>query len=505
MTSRVSTSFSRRARAVIAGIAIVAIVAGGAIVDRLVDGQDAAERVAAATASPAGAGAGDHADTDAGAADDNDAAGATAAEAAPTTAAPEPTLPPRPLTVPEKLELMVLSVAGRDVAISVVDAAGKPVIEHRAEAPLIPASTAKLITAAAALHELGPDYRYATRVNSTAPVSDGVIAGDIVFIGAGDPALSGGRHAEVMPERPRTALEGLADQIAAAGAVRITGRLLADPAIFPDEPIAAGADVGGDSETRSSGLTVNAGRRVWVEPRGTRSVVSDNPPQEAAQLLADALAVRGVAIEGGVHVAPGSGNTAPLPLAVMQSPPMLELLRWMVQTSDNHAADAIFRTMGANRGDATWAGAAGVVANTIGRLGLDPQEFSVADGSGLSRNNRLSAAGLIHLDELMAKTSHAAHWYSLHAVAASSGTLRNRMIDTPAAGKVGGKTGTLRGVRTFTGYVTDGSKPRFRLAILGNDLDHAGIETVVRMQDEISVILAERAAACAGQADCPAA
>ena len=429
--------------------------------------------------------------------------------AAAAAAAPETTTttePPRPLTLPERLDQIVASVADRNVAVSIVDDTGAVVVDHNAAAPIIPASTAKLATAAAALAELGPDFRWLTRVASSQPVVDNVVDGDVVVIGAGDPTLAGGRYAEAVPERPRTALEALADRIVAAGVTRITGRLVADAAIFPNQPFAAGvAHTGGDSSPPSSGLMTDGSRRVWHDGARIQSTPAGDPAQETVNLLAAALAARGVTIDGGVIRFDGAGERAPHPLADVASPPLIEVLRYLVQKSDNHLADNVFRTMGARHGDGSWEGSARVAAAALGRLGFDPAQIAIADGSGLSRNGRMTAAGLVHLDEVMARSRFAADWYSLYAVAGSSGTLRGRLIDTPAAGRVGGKTGSLSDVRALAGFVTDGAKPRFRFTVVGNGLDRAGIEAVVRIQDEIALALAERAAACAGQPACPAA
>lgn len=479
-------------RVVLRALVVVTVVAAGAC-SRGSDTAADRQPVAAASA-PADAAAQEPGENE---------AATTATDGATATAVAEP---PRPLTLPERLDQIVASVADRNVSVSIVDDTGAVVVDHNAAAPVIPASTAKLATAAAALAELGPDYRWLTRVASSQPVVNNVVDGDVVVIGAGDPTLSGGRYAEAVPERPRAALEALADRIVAAGVTRITGRLVADAAIFPDQPFAAGvAHTGGDSSPPSSGLMTDGSRRVWHNGARVQSTPAADPAQETVNLLAAALAVRGVSIEGGVIRYDGAGERAPHPLADVASPPLIDVLRYLVQKSDNHLADAVFRTMGAKHGDGSWDGSARIATAALARLGFDPAQIAMADGSGLSRNGRITAAGLVHLDEVMARSPFAGEWYTLHAVAGSSGTLRGRLLDTPAAGRVGGKTGSLRDVRALAGFVTDGAKPRFRFTVVGNGLDAAGIDAVVRVQDEIALALAERAAACAGQPACPAA
>lgn len=416
-----------------------------------------------------------------------------------------PAAPPPPLTLPERLAQIVSTVSDREVAVSVTDEGGKVIVEHRADAPVIPASTAKLVTAAAALAELGPDHRWTTRVAGSQPVTNGVVDGDLVVIGSGDPTLSGGRYAEAVPERPRTPLEALADAIVAAGVTRVTGRLIADASIFPNQPFAPGVThVGRDSSPPSSGLMADGSRRVWHDGQRVQSTPATDPAQRTVELLAAALVARGVVIDGGAIRHDGAGERAPHPVADVSSPPLIEVLRYFVQTSDNHLADAVFRTMGAAHGDGSWEGSAGVATAALRQVGFDPQHTTLVDGSGLSRSGRLTAEGLVQLHEAMTRSPFASHWHSLHAVAGTSGTLRGRLIDTPAMGRLAGKTGTLSDVRALAGFVTDGSRPRFSFTVVGNSLDAAGIDAVTQAQNDIAVALAERAAACAGQAACPA-
>ncbi|HEX4979241.1 MAG TPA: D-alanyl-D-alanine carboxypeptidase/D-alanyl-D-alanine-endopeptidase, partial [Acidimicrobiales bacterium] len=211
-----------------------------------------------------------------------------------------------------------------------------------------------------------------------------------------------------------------------------------------------------------------------------------------------------ITVDGGAQHADGAGSAALHPLGEVVSPPLVDVLAYLVQRSDNHLADAVFRTIGAAGGDATWAGAARHATDALARLGVDTAGFALADGSGLSRLGRATPRALVDLDELMTRSPFAAAWSSFYAVAGSSGTLRSRLAGTPAAGVVAGKTGSLRDVRALAGYVTDGSRVRFRFSVVGNDLDRPGLDAVERAQDEIAVALAERALACAGMAECPA-
>ncbi|MBW3602046.1 MAG: D-alanyl-D-alanine carboxypeptidase, partial [Actinobacteria bacterium] len=132
-----------------------------------------------------------------------------------------------------------LRVPGR-LGVRVTDAAGGVVLDRGGHTPLLPASTLKLVTAAAALRTLGPGFRYVTRVVATRQPDDGVVRGDIVVVGSGDPALATATYGRVEPDRPRTPLEALAGQLRRAGVRRVTGRVVGDPGLLAHEPLAAG-------------------------------------------------------------------------------------------------------------------------------------------------------------------------------------------------------------------------------------------------------------------------
>lgn len=386
------------------------------------------------------------------------------------------------------------------VGVSVTDPSGAIVFSNRASEPLIPASTQKLVVAAGALAALGADYRYTTTVHGTAPISaDGTLVGDLVIVGGGDPVLATPVFvAEVQPGRPRTPLAGLADQLVAAGLRRVSGRLLGDPSAFADEPLPAGwlphylDELHG---ARTAGLTVDAGRRLTIEDGRLLGYAAEDPAGQAAAELSFLLAERGVAVDGGF----GATRTAPAtgpPLATVQSPALRDLLQYMVQRSDNPMADTIFRSVGAAHGRPTWIGSATSIRDTLAPLGLDWSGTVLADGSGLSRDDRLSATFLTALDAGMSRSSLAEEWEPLMAVAGRSGTLRRRLIGTVAEGRVRGKTGTLPDVRSIAGTVLGPGDSRYHVAVVGNGLTAAGTDTIRGLQDAVILVLAEDLYGC---------
>ncbi|MEX2619218.1 MAG: D-alanyl-D-alanine carboxypeptidase/D-alanyl-D-alanine-endopeptidase [Egibacteraceae bacterium] len=425
-----------------------------------------------------------------------------------TTAEPKPPQPDLNPPLPQRLAGLVAheGVAGQVVGVSVTDADGRPVFEHHAGAHLLPASAQKLPVAAAALATLGPDFRYETMLRATSrPEPGGVLHGDLVLVGSGDPALATPQYGQLRPDRPRTPLEALADRVTAGGITRITGAVLGDPGVFPHQPQAPGwvpRYLEQGNTTRSSGLTAEGGRRLFIEGGRVRSVPAADPATTAAAALHALLVERGVVIDGGA-AATATPPPAPVNVGGVTSPPLLDLLRYTLQRSDNHLADAIFRTIGTASGDATWAGSAAATRQALEALGLDLAGTAMADGSGLSRGDRLSATFLTALDARMTDSTHGSVWRSLMAVAGESGTLQRRLVGSVAEGRLRGKTGSLQDVMTLSGTVIGPDGSRFHFAVLGNDLDGPGMQAVRRLQDLVVLALAEDLYGCAWEPAAP--
>lgn len=435
---------------------------------------------------------------------------ATDTRASPPDAAPDPVLPPpgerapKPdynPPLPERLAALVAHAGRQDgtVGVSVTAADGRPVFEHHANTELLPASTQKLAVAAAALATLGPDFRYETALHATAaPEPGGVLHGDLVLVGSGDPALGTPRFGQVRPDRPRTPLEALADRVLDGGITRITGSVLGDARVFPHEPEAPGwlpRYLEDGDTTRSSGLTAEGGRRLFHENGRLRSEPAADPTANAAASLHSLLTDRGVLIDGSAGSTP-TPPAAPVQVGTVTSPPLLDLLRYTVQRSDNHLADAIFRTVGAAAGDPSWAGAATATQRALSALGVDLTGAALADGSGLSRGDRLSPAFLTALDTRMTASGYGSQWQSLMAVAGESGTLKRRLLGSVAEGRLRGKTGSLEDVVSLSGVVVGPDAPRYHFAVVGNDLDQAGKDAVRRLQDLLVLALAEELYGC---------
>ena len=389
------------------------------------------------------------------------------------------------------------SRVGGTLSLTVVDAQGRALFGHASSTPVLPASTQKLAVAGAALAQLGPGYRYTTAVTTThQPDARGVLKGDLVLVGGGDPALAQPQFAGIEPDRPRTPMENLVTQIKRAGVRRVTGRILGDPTFLANEPVAAGwrnRYFDQLDATRISGLTVDAGRRVVDNSGVLQATAAPDPARQAAAVLRRLLIDRGIKVRGGA-ASTGQPSAGSSTIATVSSPPMGTLLRYMVQSSDNHLADTIFRTLGAARGDSTWIGAAGATAEILGPLQLDWSGVVLADGSGLSRANRVSSDFLAQLQARMWQSNLKDQWVDLLARSGHRGTLKSRFLGTVAESNVYGKTGSLRDVSALVGTVAGTKGRQLHFAIVGNRL-----ESTLRMRettDQVVVAMAEEMHDC---------
>lgn len=471
----------------------------------------------------------------------------------PPAAAPAPP-PPPPASRPElSASLERLLSEARAVApelelgVIVLDEAGREVVALEPDRPLLPASTLKQVTAAAALTTLGPAAQLRTVVDATAGIGgDGVLDGDLVLIGSGDPTLVTEEYARfIYPARPRTPLASLADQLVEAGLTHVTGSVRGSAPAFAPPSLPTGWKDGYLSSLDGrygAGLTVDGGLRTVIElpelpdddgaagdedagpdPEATpatppRSVLdqlaeldSDVPPTVRVSLAEDPtlhtaveftrlLLERGVLVDGEATVLQQDVPTAAR-LASVSSPPLEEILRFAVQRSDNHLADALALTVARTRtGEGSWPAAGRAFRQVLNRFSVPAEGAVFADGSGLSRDDRVPPRLLAELDRrLTADRRFGASWRSLQAVAGRSGTLDRRLRGTPAEGRLLAKTGTLQDVSALSGQVISREadpagapapgERSYHLAVLGNEADGAARGVVRALVDELVLAL----------------
>ena len=360
------------------------------------------------------------------------------------------------------------AIAGR-LSVSVIDTAtGEPLLERGADALLLPASTAKIVTAVAALTALPADARLTTRVVA------GTAPGEVVLVGGGDPTLAG---PQARPEYPAAArLADLAARTRAALATTVVTRVLVDESLYSGGRLAPGWKPSylTEGSVAAVGPLMIDGGRLRPDRHGR---VQD--PAVAAGRAFAALLQPG----GRVEVARAQAGAGARELAAVSSQPIARLVERMLTLSDNDLAEALARHVAISQGQpASFAGGAAAVQAVLGpvldEVGVGRESVALVDGSGLSRLNRLRPAALTRLLALVASDDGSAAVERLGPVlsglpvAGFSGTLEDRYrkgSGVPAAGVVRAKTGTLNGVSALAGLVrtADGRLLAFDLAADG--------------------------------------
>jgi D-alanyl-D-alanine carboxypeptidase/D-alanyl-D-alanine-endopeptidase (penicillin-binding protein 4) len=398
-----------------------------------------------------------------------------------------PTRVPVALAEAEGTVALEKSVDGLLAGVSacvVVQDGDRTILSRAPELPFTPASTQKILTAAAALSVLGLDFRYETRVVAPRPPQDGVV-GPLWLVGAGDPHLATPEFATFLAESPRNAghritpLATLADQLVSAGVRTVTGGIQGDDSRYDRTRVVPTwkPNYVVDNEVGPLGaLVVDSGFPVfrWPETRAA------DPAAHAASELAGLLAARGVAVSS-----VGSAGVAPedaVAVATVRSAPFSEVAAAMVRESDNTAAELIAREVGRRTGgDGSTPGGVAAVVAELGRLGLPIAGVRLGDGSGLEATNTVTCGVL----EAAVRTVKGLR--ATLAVAGRSGTLARRLVDTTLEGKLEAKTGTLRGVAGLTGFVAGRRQLSFALLTAGSFSEADGR----LLQDRVVAVLAD--------------
>jgi D-alanyl-D-alanine carboxypeptidase/D-alanyl-D-alanine-endopeptidase (penicillin-binding protein 4) len=356
---------------------------------------------------------------------------------------------------------------GRGVAVQVTDlSTGRTVVAQRARRRQALGSTTKLLTAAAALRRLGPTTALGTSALAIAQVdANGVLAGDLILRGGGDPVLGDAQFAALAA--------GL------AGVREITGSVVGDETLFDTLRTGPSGDGAFDAELGGP-LSALAYERGAQAPGGPPQA---DPARAAAARFDDVLEARGVVIRG----VPRAGATpaGAVPLAAAAAPPVRTLVRDMLTVSDDWIAEMLTKGLAAKVAPppATTAAGAAIVRAEARRLGAP---VALVDGSGLDPRDRGTAAGLV---SVLRRLDDSASFIAALTRPGQPGTLRDRLTSGRARRACRGKTGTLPsgGVSALAGYCAGRNRHRYAFAVLvqGRDTSKAR-----RAQDRVARALA---------------
>ena len=355
----------------------------------------------------------------------------------------------------------------RSAAVALDMTTGTAVFQRHAGLALVPASNEKLAIAYTALETLGPDFQIETDVLGRGELIGTTWHGPVVLQGHGDPTLS------------HTDLNALARQVRAAGIRKVAGALLGDESYFDSRRTGPGWKPSFyiNQSAPLSALTVD---RTWFHTHHSRA-----PAAAAAALFKDALRAQGVSVTGRAVRGTAGGDVQQL--AEVLSPPLAQIVRFMGRESDNFTAELLLKQLGAASGAVgTTAGGAAQVRTTLAAAGIPLAGVRIADGSGLSPLDRLTARALVGILEAgWEDPTIRTPFVAALAVAGRSGTLKDRLRAPPARGVVLAKTGTTSIASALSGFV----RQRYVFSVLQNG-SPVSYWWARRAQDRFATVLA---------------
>jgi serine-type D-Ala-D-Ala carboxypeptidase/endopeptidase (penicillin-binding protein 4) len=338
----------------------------------------------------------------------------------------------------------------------VVEAGGRDVFGHNPALSVTGASTQKLLTATGLLLALGSEATLETRAVASTEPEGGVVAGDLYLVGGGDAALGQAGWAALSPAtRPKVVhdIDALAASIAAAGITQVQGSIVGDGSRYDDQlyqPSLAPRLIDQDQIGPVDGLMVNDGFAGFSPERSLSSTVpAPDPAADAARVLSELLGARGVAVAGPPRsgVAPEDTTT----VATLESPPLSQVVAEMLTNSDNETAESAMKEIGlATSDEGTFAAGAEGLSQLLLDADVPLEGVQVVDGTGLTTADRLTCATLV---DVLTRPETGPVLRDGLAVAGQTGTLQLRWRDTPVAGRMRAKSGTLRNVTALAGEV----------------------------------------------------
>lgn len=328
---------------------------------------------------------------------------------------------------------------------------------HNERQLMRPASTMKLLTAITAIDKLGGSYQFKTDLCYTGEVTDGTLSGNIYCVGGFDPRFN------------IDDMRAFVESIRKMGVDTIRGTIYADKSMKDEAQYGEGWCWDDDNPILSPLLV------------GRKDVFIDRFVQELreAGIVVDAFT--------------GQGRKPDDAFCICRRFHTIDqVLMRMLKESDNLYAESMFYQIGAASGNqpATAHSARSVMNRLIKKVGLDPKRYNIADGSGLSLYNYVTAELEVRLLRYAFKNNNIyLHLHPSLPQAGTDGTLRKRMTSPFTQGNVYAKTGTLSGISSLAGYCTAANGHRLAFVIINQGLLHG--RNGRSFQDRVCTILCQ--------------
>jgi D-alanyl-D-alanine carboxypeptidase/D-alanyl-D-alanine-endopeptidase (penicillin-binding protein 4) len=429
---------------------------------------------------------------------------------------------------------------------------GEKIISADEEKPLSQASVLKLVTTAAAIEKLGPDYRFSTILGYRGTVRNGILKGDIIIKGGGDPSLASPDFAE----NYGNLLEEWANAIKERGIKRVKGNIIADDTRYDNQPVPAdwnwgdlgnyyGAGIYGLSlfdntlklhfatgDTGSTpvltstdplipGLILENRLRAygsgdngyvylapyslngWIEgtiPAGEEDFVLKasipDPPHLAASLLRDMLIKSGIGVSGNAaasRTVEGDCSEGLIEIKTVYSPPLSDLIKVLNHKSVNLYAEHLVKELGyIKTGVGKFENGIEAIYEFLDSAGVDTGGLFILDGSGLSPQNALSAKGLTDLLAAMKRSKNYTYFFNSLPEAGQTGTLKNYFKDPVFSGNLRAKSGSMSRVRSYAGYFKTLSGREMVFAVIVNNYTGSSRQLISSIEDILAECIREK-------------
>ena len=391
----------------------------------------------------------------------------------------------------------------------------KVVTAYNETAPLIPASTTKLLTTETAFSLLGTQHRWNTQLEYSGSIdADGILTGNLYIVGSGDPSLGGNRGGAASYGQ---IVNQYLSAIQEKGIRKITGDIIIQTALFKENktelpqnivwleqknyflPVGTTKDI----DPRNEKLIINQSNNpfnqqkkyFYISPYANKLVYADKfegawvttkvaePPAYLANKLRESLVKNKIAVSG--KVTPKIVDREPEPrelLTIYKSPTLSEIVDYTNQRSDNGYAEALLKANGYHKlGDQTIESGRQVVTEHLKSINFDMEGLNFMDGSGLSRSHTVTPISQAKFLASLMKSPYYKEYFDSLPVAGQTGTLK-KMFLVNSNGQIFAKTGTLHDVKTLAGYIKTRNNRILTFSLLINKFSGSVSQVKDRME-----------------------